>query len=118
MGLRVLVCGSRDWTDKAAIEKELRLLPAGSVVIHGDCRGADRIAGQIAQSLGLEVEAFPADWETHGKAAGPLRNRQMLAEGRPDTVLAFHEHLEASRGTADMVKKARAARIQVKVVKS
>lgn len=118
MGVRVLVCGSRDWTDTTAIEKELRLLPAGSVVIHGDCRGADRIAGQVALNLGLEVQAFPADWETHGRAAGPLRNARMLVEGRPDTVLAFHEALEASRGTKDMVRQARKAGVTVKVTRS
>ena len=86
--LRVLVCGSRDWTNRARIHTELKRLPAGTTIVHGCCRGADRIAGEVAKSLGFYVIEFPADWDLHGKAAGPIRNSQMLAEGRPHFVIA------------------------------
>lgn len=55
------------------------------------------------------VRAFPADWHRDGKAAGPIRNRRMLLEGMPDLVVAF----PGGRGTADMVRRARAAGIEV-----
>ena len=111
----VLVCGSRDWTDEGLIAQWLGELPPNTTVLHGDCRGADRIAAKVAKRLGLKVRAFPADWERHGKAAGPLRNRAMLDEG-PALVLAFHEDLERSKGTRDCVEEARRRGITVEVI--
>jgi hypothetical protein len=58
-------------------------------IIHGAARGADTLAGLFAKMFGTKVEAYPADWDTHGKAAGPIRNQQMLDEGKPDLVVAF-----------------------------
>lgn len=81
------------------------------VLIHGDCRGADHLSELVALELGMVPKAYPADWETHGKKAGPIRNRQMLREN-PDIalVLAFHDDLRRSKGTADMVRAAIKAR--------
>jgi hypothetical protein len=66
--------------------------------------------------MGLPVESFPADWEQYGRAAGPIRNQQML-EAKPDRVFAFHEDLEHSKGTGDMVRRARKAGVPVEVIK-
>jgi hypothetical protein len=111
--MRVLVCGDRNWTDEAAIARVLFNLPADTVLIHGAARGADSIAGRVGERLGFEVLKFPADWEKFGRAAGPIRNQQMLDEGKPDLVIAFHPNLAASKGTKDMVKKARKHGIKV-----
>lgn len=59
--VRALFCGSREWTDRRAIEHAIKSLPAGSVVIHGNTVGADIIAGELAASYGLEVLVFKAD---------------------------------------------------------
>lgn len=86
-----------------------------TTLIHGAARGADTLAGEWAEAKGVGVHAFPvhpAQWEAQGKAAGHLRNARMLAEGRPDAVLAF----PGGRGTADMVAKARAAGVPVALV--
>jgi hypothetical protein len=64
-------------------------------------RGADTLAGIIAEQIGLQVEVYPADWNRHGQAAGPIRNQQMLDQGRPDIVLAFHANISQSKGTKD-----------------
>lgn len=104
---RILVCGDRNWRDSSAIARELLTYPAGSVVIHGDCRGADRMAGVWAEQYGFSVERFPAEWQKYGNAAGPIRNQRMLDEGKPDVVLAFHSDIAKSKGTADMVRRAR-----------
>ncbi len=81
----------------------------GDTLIHGAARGADSMAGQYGAEMGLKVQAFPADWATHGRAAGPIRNRQMLVEGKPDLVIAF----AGGRGTANMMVQAREAGVPV-----
>jgi hypothetical protein len=107
----ILVCGSRYWQDDieicAALE-HYEFEPGGVRVIHGDCRGADRIAGRIAEQLGMEVEPFSPEYERYGKAATHIRNAEMLDQ-HPDVVLAFG----VGAGTDDVVKKARAAGIEV-----
>lgn len=98
------------WTQLAA-------LPEGSVIIHGGCKGADMMADYIAKKLGFEVERFDAKWEEYGKAAGPIRNKQMLEEGKPDLVLAFHEAIHTSKGTHDMIRQAVKAGLPVMLTK-
>lgn len=111
--MRLLVCGDRYWTDKTSILSEIKRL-SPSVVIEGEAPGADSIARECANELGIGVLSFPAEWELYGHAAGPIRNAQMLREGKPDMVLAFHDDLQKSKGTLDMVRQA--GRMRVKVV--
>ncbi len=111
--MKVLICGSRTWHDIEAIRQVLWALPRDTVIIHGTARGADSIAGRLAQTLGMRVEEFPAEWEEYGRAAGPIRNRLMLDEGRPDLVHAFQAGMTRSRGTADMISQARQAGVPV-----
>ena len=80
-----------------------------SLVIHGAARGADTLLDEWAQVWGIPSLAFPAQWRRLGRAAGPLRNGRMLAEGKPDLVIAF----PGGRGTADMVRQAEAAGVRV-----
>lgn len=113
-GARVLVCGGRDFDDAAAIGDVLRRVIWSerhgiAVIIHGGARGADILAGQFAVNECIPVEVYPADWQRDGKAAGPIRNSRMLAEGKPDLVVAF----PGGRGTADMVRKAEKAGVRV-----
>lgn len=112
---RILVCGSRYWNSREPIARELRKFPNAELVIHGGCGGADTQAGRAATELEIPVVVYPANWSKHGKAAGPIRNALMLAEGKPDIVLAFHEGIGLGRGTADMVAKAKAAGVEVRV---
>jgi len=116
--MRILVCGDRHWTDEKAIRRELGAMFTGSTVIHGACRGADAIAGKVARELGFAVEEYPADWDKYGRAAGPIRNRQMIKEGNPDLVIAFHPDLSKSKGTADMCSAAKQAGVPVIPVSS
>ncbi len=89
-----------------------------SILIEGGATGADRMARYWAINKGIPVETYGADWERHGKAAGPIRNSRMIDDGLPDLVLAFVEgtNLADSRGTADMVGKAERAGIETHVV--
>lgn len=113
---RVLVCGDRNWTNGRLIREHLQVLGA-EVVIEGEASGADSLARKAAEELGLEVVPFPANWKKFGRAAGPIRNQLMLDEGKPTYVLAFHNDIEHSKGTKDMVARARKAHIPVREVK-
>jgi hypothetical protein len=108
----VLVCGGRDYSDRDRVFAELDALAAYrrlGVVIHGAETGVDSLAGAWAQARGVHCRAYPANWDTDGKAAGLLRNQQMLDVENPDLVVAF----SGGRGTNDMVTRARAAGIEI-----
>ena len=113
--MKVLVCGDRNWTWRALMEEHMGKLPKGTTIVHGGARGADTLAGEIGRGLGFEVIVVSAQWEAFGRAAGPIRNREML-NLNPDKVLAFHDDLEKSKGTKDCVTEARRRGIPVEVI--
>jgi hypothetical protein len=110
--LKVLVCGSRDWTDWRAITHRLMRLQVHSTILHGAARGADSIVAEHAPRMGFTVRAFPANWRAYGKAAGYVRNLAMLDE-KPDLVIAFQRN--GSRGTQHTIDEARKRGIPVEV---
>lgn len=113
--MRVLVCGGRDFNDCGLIFDTLDSLARAEIVdciIEGDVPGADRIAGAWAKRRRVDLNLYPADWRKHGRAAGPIRNQQMLDAGKPHMVIAF----PGGTGTADMVRRARAAGVPVREV--
>lgn len=99
--MKIIVCGSRSWTDHAAIEAAV---PWDDVteVHHGDANGADHMAGCVARSKGKLVFPHPANWFLFGNAAGMIRNAQMLEREIPDRVYAFWDG--ESHGTAHMIR--------------
>jgi len=109
--MRVIVCGGRDYNDTERVAEILQYLPCDTIVVHGGASGADLLAGLYWNEWGT-TEVFHADWEKHGKAAGPLRNQEMLDAGA-DLVIAF----PGGRGTADMVRRAKGRGIKVRIVK-
>ncbi|MDP2952295.1 MAG: SLOG family protein [Chloroflexota bacterium] len=113
--MRLLVCGDRNWTDYDLILSAIvDLWP--STVIEGEARGVDSLAASAAHLLGIAVAPFPANWGLYGRDAGYIRNQQMLDEGKPDMILAFHDDLGHSKGTADMVWRAEHAGVPVRVI--
>lgn len=101
---KVLVCGSRGYTDQIALDQVLTALHREyhfTCLIHGNATGADQLADKWAHANGVERVACPADWKRKGRAAGPIRNQQML-EMRPNLVIAF----PGGTGTKDMVRRA------------
>ena len=116
--MKVLITGDRDWTDIESIRAWLAKLQdwGYTTVIEGGARGADRIAESEARKMGMKVIEIPADWGRYGKGAGAIRNQEML-ELKPDLVVAFHSDLERSKGTADMVRRARKEGVEVILVK-
>jgi hypothetical protein len=103
---RILICGDRNYKDWIKVQDYLNTIPRTAIIIHGGARGADSLAGNLATSLKMKVIKFSAEWDKYGKAAGVLRNQQMLDDGHPDLVVYFHKDIENSKGTKDMVTRA------------
>jgi hypothetical protein len=111
--MKILICGGRDppfpantvysWLDR--LSKDW----FEPVIIEGDARGVDRMAGYWARTKGYTNLKFPAEWDKYGKRAGYLRNKRMLDEGKPDLVVAF----PGGPGTAMMIKLAEEAGVKV-----
>jgi hypothetical protein len=121
---RILVTGSREVTKAQAAYVENVLYVAvsaplmrgqGVVIVEGRCPrgGVDRVAQRFAeQTRGCTNEGHPADWDGRGKAAGMIRNSEMVAAGA-DVCLAFPA--AGSRGTWDCLRKAAEAGIHVRI---
>lgn len=108
--MRVLVCGDRNWSDYPFLESTLDQIHSQTpidMIIEGEARGADKMSRQWAESRDIPYLAFPANWATHGRAAGPIRNRLQFNEGKPDLVVGFHDDIASSKGTRDMINYAR-----------
>lgn len=113
--MRILICGDRKWENQWSISIYLQKLPKNqdTIIIHGKAKGADSLAGLIASTLDMKVIEYPANWKRYGRAAGMIRNQQMLDEGKPKLVVYFHNDLDNSKGTKDMVNRAIKAGIPV-----
>lgn len=117
----VLVCGGREFADYLLLVKKLDKITADLgklVVVHGAAAGADTLADKWVQERGHTVVRFHADWEKHGKAAGPLRNQEML-----DFILTAQQRFAVccwdgeSRGTKDMIRKLAGAGIETRIIR-
>lgn len=111
MSHTVLVCGSREAGDRTGICAALDAYHAEhpiTRVISGGADGVDAIAWRWAVQREIDTRACAANWDLHGKSAGPIRNQQMI-DLRPDAVLAF----PGGKGTADTVARAERAGILV-----
>ena len=112
--MKLLVCGDRNWGSNLIIRMWLDYLNP-SLVIEGESRGADLISRKVAEEMGIKVDPYPARWEEYGRAAGPIRNREMLDQN-PDLVLAFHFDITQSKGTADTLFEAERRGISYAVI--
>lgn len=127
--MRLIVCGGRDFGLQVPVSDPLHqkrkneelfiwikmnelylALKKDLVVITGNAKGVDQNVERWAEHSGVQNEIYPANWKLHGRAAGPIRNQQMLDEGKPDGVIAF----PGGNGTAHMCRIAEKAGLKVK----
>ena len=117
---RIVVAGSRGFTDYTLLRENLDALlgeTSGDVeLISGHAAGADQLAERYAQERNIPITVMRPDWKTYGRAAGPVRNKQMLdyaSEGSP-LVIAFWDG--KSKGTKNTIDTAQKMGISIKVV--
>jgi hypothetical protein len=102
--MKVIIAGSRDYNDYHAVCDAI--LESGlsiTEVVCGDATGVDALGARWAQKCKVTVKHFPADWNKHKKAAGPIRNRQMADYA--DALICLHHE---SRGSLNMCYEMRA----------
>lgn len=126
--MKVLICGGRtfgfmrnvDNTKTVRDPKEFNLFEETMEqyktkikrIISGGAFGADALAEYYARKNSIPIEVYHANWEQYGKAAGAIRNTQMLLDGEPDLVIAF----PGGKGTANMIKVAKAAGVETREI--
>lgn len=130
----ILVCGTREAGEEWASTVRAWMMYVSCIAwqsdnmirfVHGAARGIDSICDTEARRLFLQVDGYPADWNKHGNTAGPIRNRAMFADAKPDLVLAFGPIIKSRgrdgvklTGTGDMVSVAHEGGCQVILVPS
>jgi hypothetical protein len=103
----MIICGDREWNDLETMALILDKFPRHIKIVHGDCRGADKMAALVCQELGFtDIVPYPAQWDKYQRAAGPIRNREMYKKEQPQLVIAFHKNIDESTGTKDMLNVA------------
>lgn len=110
--MKVLVCGGRNYNDREEFFWAMTHTFEGwedCEIITGMAKGADSLAVEFVETYGLKLHKFPADWKEYGRAAGHIRNQQMLDEGEPELVIAF----PGGKGTKSMIDKSRKAGVMV-----
>lgn len=112
---RICVTGGRDFNDRELVERAFREVSAmpGDVLVEGEATGADRLCAEVAGEMGLLIEPHHARWGSYGKAAGTIRNTEMLESG-VDLLLSF----PGGKGTRHCTKKAQEMGIPVVFAKS
>lgn len=111
--MKTIIAGSRTATMQDVMDavEFSNWFPEITEIVSGCARGADKCGEKIAQQAGIPLKRFPADWNTHGKAAGPIRNQQM-AEYADALILAWDGQ---SPGSKNMLEVAQKAGLQVYV---
>lgn len=112
---RVIIAGGRDFNNYDGLARSMDKLLANVtdeiVIVCGMARGADSLGEKYAKERGYSVRYFPADWDTHGRAAGYIRNEEMAKNA--DALVAFWDG--RSHGTKNMIEIAQKYRLAIRI---
>lgn len=119
--IRLLICGDRkwkaDWIIKRYLEKCIEANKIIECVIEGESRGAEKKSAKAAEELKIQVLKYKADWVQHGLEAESIHNQHMIDEGTPTHIIAFHNNIENSKNTKDVLRRGVMASIPCYLVK-
>jgi len=125
--MKVIIAGGRDFKDidllMESLDKilfnqgeEVEIVSGGQVTVDketGQKYGADYLGEWYAATVRhCKLTIFPADWNTHGKSAGPKRNKQMAEYS--DALIAFWDG--KSKGTANMIEEAKKQNLKIRII--
>ena len=118
--VRLIIAGSRDFDNYNLLEKACvnyldTIIQDRNIkvrIVSGCAKGADTLGELFARTFGYPIKKFPADWDKHGKAAGPIRNKQMAEYA--NTCIVFCRN--KSRGSLNMVHQAMEEGISVNLM--
>ena len=104
--MRVIVAGPRDLVLLGEDIEEALAASAFRVteILEGAAPGVDSSAAYYAHVHHIPCRPFPADWKAHGKAAGPIRNREMAAHA--DALVVIKRRGQDTPGTSSMIREA------------
>ena len=112
---RVIIAGTRTFDDYdllcRSMDYYLQNIQEPIQILCGLAKGADQLGLKYAQEHGYEVQGFPADWKKYGKAAGPIRNLQMVQNA--DALVAFWDG--KSVGTKHIIRLANERQLNIRV---
>ena len=111
-GAKAIVCGGRGFKNAGYLNRQLSTFHAHTpigLLIEGGAPGADELARNWAKTNNVPFKTYNADWENFGRAAGPIRNKQMITENSPEYCISF----PGGKGTANMIKQAESAGVCV-----
>lgn len=114
--MRVIIAGGRDYKDYSTLKSRCEEILEGQkqvTILSGGQRGADTLGEIYGETKGYKVIKYEADWKRHGKAAGPIRNREMAAQA--DLLIAFFNG--QSPGTQSMINEARRKNLKIRIIK-
>ena len=118
---RVIVAGGVNFVDygtlKSTLDEYFKNTSEEEIeIVSGHAKGADSLGERYADENSIKCTIFPADWKKYGRAAGPIRNRQMLeyAMEQNASLVAFWNG--ESKGTKNMISIAEKAGIEVKII--
>ena len=118
---RIVIAGSRGFEDYALLEQTLdHILDEQTDTIElvsGHAKGADLLAEQYAKENNLPIHIIKPDWKAYGRAAGPIRNRQMLDYAKEESPLVVAFWDGQSKGTRNTIETARSLGIPVEIVR-
>ena len=105
--MKLIIAGGRNYEMTIHDWRNLTDIKGVTEIVSGGASGADKGGEEYAASVSIPVKSFPADWEKHGRCAGPMRNRQMAEYA--DAVALF----PGGKGTASMHREAVKAGIEI-----
>lgn len=118
--MKLIIAGTRTFTDHALLKKEVEAFVKECLadysdleVISGFAKGADTLGEAWGFVNGIKVKIFPPDWNTHGKAAGPIRNKEMATYATHCIIFWDGK----SKGTKSMIDEAVKNNLVLKIVK-
>jgi YspA, cpYpsA-related SLOG family len=109
--MRLIIAGGRDFENYPLLCQTMAEF-APEIILCGKAKGADTLGEKWAKENGIKIDYYPALWEKHGRAAGPIRNTEMAKNATH--LLAFHDG--KSKGTSHMIKVAENHKLLTKVV--